>query len=145
MTADGTKKHWARAGMIIGIISAIVAYILALVSEATQDTVVTASYLAGGLEAVLYIVALPLVYFAGRSARRALDTPGDPGLRLAGWIIYGVSLAHAALFFRWGIIAGGNNRVPDSQITANSIALFIATMLMVADTYKSYTLQNRQS
>ena len=58
--------------------------------------------------------------------------------RLASWIIYGVSLAHAVLFFRWGLIAGGDNRVPDSQITSNSIALFIATMLMVADTYKSY-------
>ena len=142
---DGSKKHWASAGMIIGIILVIIAYTLALVSEATQDTVVSASYIAGGLEAILYIVALPLIYFAGRSARKALDTPGDPGLRLASWIIYGVSQANAVLFFRWGLIAGGDNREPDSQITANSIALFITTMLMVADTYKSYKRLNQHS
>lgn len=135
---NGSQKHWARPGMVIGIILAIIAYGLALVSEATQDTIVMASYIDGGIEAILYIVALPLVYFAGKSARNALGTPGDPGLRLASWCIYGVSLTHATLFFRWGLIAGGDNRVPDSQITANSMALFLACMLMVADTYKSY-------
>jgi hypothetical protein len=43
-----SKKHWARPGMIIGIILAIIAYGLALVSEATMVADTYKSYKQGG-------------------------------------------------------------------------------------------------
>ena len=49
-----------------------------------------------------------------------------------------IIVPHALLFFNWGIIAAGNNRIPNGQITVNSVLFFVAAMLMVADAWNSY-------
>lgn len=120
--------------IIFGIILTILAYVLSIVSEVTQDSAIIASYISGGLELILYLTAIPIIYFAGEKFRTQKNN-GNPGLRLASWIMYSVAIPHALLFFRWGIIAAGNNRIPNGQIPVNSAIFFIAAMLMLADTW----------
>ena len=49
-----------------------------------------------------------------------------------------IIVPHALIFFNWGIIAAGNNRIPNGQIPVNSVLFFVAAMLMVADAWNSY-------
>jgi hypothetical protein len=131
----------SRSRIYIAIIFAIAGYFLSVVSEATQDTVVIASYIAGGFELVFFLISTPLAYFAGKKIRAITQNQGSPGIRLVSWIMYGVAIPHALLFFRWGLIAGGNNRIPNGQIPMNATVFFVAAMLMIADAWNSYKTQ----
>jgi hypothetical protein len=132
------QKNWARTGVIIGIVLALMGFLLSITSEVTQDGPVIVSYIAGGAEYIIFVVTVPIVYLAGKSARKDSEVYGDEGLRVASWCVYGLGIAYALLFFQWGIIAGGDNRVPTGQITINGALLLISSMLMIADTYKSH-------
>ena len=138
MNAPQSHKSWARTGVIIGVILAICAFLLGITSEITQDGPVILSYIAGGVEYIVFASVVPIVYAAGRSARKNPRVIGDEGLRIASWCIYGLCIAYALLFFQWGIITGGDNRIPTGQITINAALLLVSAMLMVGDTYKSY-------
>lgn len=127
-----------RKRILSGLILAILGYALSIVSEATQDTAVIVSYIAGGFELIFYLISIPLVYSAGKKIRKETKNAGNPGLRLASWIMYGVAIPHALLFFNWGLIASGNNRIPNGQIPVNSTIFFVAAMLMIADVWNSY-------
>ncbi len=127
--------------IILGILLTVLAYALSIASEATQDSAVIASYVTGGFELIFYLVAVPLVYYAGKRIRKDSKNIGNSGLRLASWIMYGVAIPHALLFFNWGLIAAGNNRIPNGQIPVNSAIFFVAAMLMIADTWNSYKNQ----
>jgi hypothetical protein len=124
--------------IIFVIVFAILAYILSIVSEATQDSALICSYIAGGIELILYLIALPLASYTGKKIRENSTGKGNPGLRLVSWIMYGVAIPHALLFFNWGLIASGNNRIPNGQIPVNSVIFFVAAMLMIADAWNSY-------
>ncbi len=126
--------------VIAGAMLAILGYVLSIVSEATQDSALMVSYVTGGLELLLYLISVPLVHRAGKKTRRESNAAGSPGLRLAGWIMYGVAIPHALLFFNWGLVAAGNNRVPSGQIAVNSAVFFVAAMLMIADAWSSIRL-----
>ena len=138
MNEQQSHRNWARTGTIIGIVFGLLGFLLAVMSEVTQDGPVIMSFIAGGAEYIIFIITMPIVYLAGKSARRNKEVYGDEGLRIASWCIYGVCIAYALLFFQWGIISGGDNRVPTGQITINGALLLVATMLMIADTYKSH-------
>jgi hypothetical protein len=84
------------------------------------------------------LIAIPLVYFAGKKIRGKSKGIGNPGFRLVSWIMYCVAIPHALLFFNWGIIAAGNNRIPSGQIPVNSAIFFVAAMFMIADAWNSY-------
>ncbi len=137
-------NNWARRGVIIGIVLAIGGFLLAFTSEVTQDSAVI-SVVTGGIEYIIFVITVPLVYRAGKSVRKNPKIYGDEGLRIASWCIYGLCLAYAVLFFQWGIISGGDNRVPTGQITINGALLFISAMLMIGDTYKSHKQWLRKS
>ena len=138
MDDENLIKIGVRSRIIIAIILAIAGYFLSIVSEATQDIVVIASYIAGGTELVFFLVSIPLAYFAGKRIRTITQNQGSSGIRLVSWIMYGVAIPHALLFFRWGLIAGGNNRIPNGQIPMNATVFFVAAMLMIADAWNSY-------
>jgi len=106
---------------------------------------ISVSVVTGGIEYIIFVITVPLVYRAGKSIRKSPDIHGDEGLRLTSWCIYGLCLAYALLFFQWGIISGGDNRVPTGQITINGALLLISAMLMIGDTYKSYKQWLRKS
>ncbi len=138
MSDKQVQRNWARTGIILGIVLAILGFLLSITSEVTQDGPVIVSYIAGGAEYIVFVITVPIVYIAGKSARKNMEVYGEEGLRIASWCIYGLCIAYALLFFQWGIIAGGNSRVPTGQITINGALLFVSAMLMVGDTYKSY-------
>jgi len=52
--------------------------------------------------------------------------------------MYGVALVHFMLFFQWGLVAAGNSRIPDGQIALDAAIFFVASMLMIADSWNSY-------
>ena len=130
-------NNWARRGVRIGIVLASVGFLLAFTSEVTQEKALI-SFVTGGIEYIIFIITVPLVYRAGKSVRQNPEIFGDEGLRIASWCIYGLCLAYAVLFFQWSIVSGGDNRVPTGQITINGALLYISAMLMIGDTYKSY-------
>ena len=127
-----------KKGIVIGLILAVLGYVLSIASEATQDSAVITSYVTGGFELIFYLISIPLIYHTGKKIRKESKKEGNPGLRLVSWIMYGVAIPHALLFFNWGLIAAGNNRIPNGQIPENSVIFFIAAMLMVADAWNSY-------
>ncbi len=110
-------NNWARRGVRIGIVLAIVGFLLAFTSEVTQDNALI-SFVTGGIEYIIFLITVPLVYRAGKSVRQNPEIYGDEGLRIASWCIYGLCLAYAMLFFQWGIFTGGDNRVPTCRPSA---------------------------
>jgi len=87
---------------------------------------------------LFFLIAVPLAHSAGKNVRKKLNIIGIPGLRLVSWVMYGVGIIHFTLFFNWGLIAAGNTRLPDGQITIDAAILFIASMLMIAEAWNSY-------
>ncbi len=80
MSVKPLRREWARTGVVLGMVLTGTGFLLSIASETTQDGPVLFSYLAGGLEYLIFIVTVPLVYFAGRSARRSAGVTGDEGL-----------------------------------------------------------------
>ena len=102
-------NNWARRGVVIGIVLAMVGFLLAFTSEVTQDNPFI-SVVTGGIEYIIFVITVPLVYRAGKSVRKNPEVYGDEGLRIASWCIYGLCLVYALLFFQWGIVNGGDNQ-----------------------------------
>ena len=126
------------AKVILGLVLAIAGYFLGVVAEATRDSGLPI-YMASCLSKIFFfLVAVPLTHSAGKKIRQGTNIIGIPGLRLASWTMYGVAIVHFALFFRWDLIAAGNSRLPDGQIALNASIFFIASMLMIADSWNSY-------
>jgi hypothetical protein len=49
--------------------------------------------------------------------------------------MYGVAIGHFITFFIW---TADGSRLPDGQITIDSAIFFIASMLMIAESWNSY-------
>jgi nicotinamide riboside transporter PnuC len=124
--------------IILSLVLAIVGYFLGVVADATHDTG-SAIFVTACLSKILFFsIAVPLAYSAGKNIRKESKTAGIPGLRFMSWIMYGVALTHFSLFFNWPLIAAGNSRLPDGQITIDAAMFFIASMLMIAEAWNSY-------
>lgn|GEM_PF-3043314 len=124
--------------IILSLVLAIVGYFLGVVADATHDTG-SALFVTACLSKILFFsIAVPLANSAGKNIRKELNTTGIPGLRFMSWIMYGVALTHFSLFFNWPLIAAGNSRLPDGQITIDAAMFFIASMLMIAEAWNSY-------
>jgi hypothetical protein len=123
--------------IFLSLVFAIAGYFLGVVAEATRDTGLTIYFISCGLKILLFLIAVPLAHFAGKTIRKKLNINGIPGLRLVSWIMYGVALVHFALFLRWDLISAGNSRLPDGQITIDAAIFFIASMLMIAEAWNT--------
>jgi hypothetical protein len=86
---------WAAGAATYGIVSGVVALGLAIASEATKEDTLPSAPL-GGVATALFGISLPIVAIGGSSARGNPAVTGSLGLRIAGWIGYGVTLADAA-------------------------------------------------
>ena len=126
------------AKAILSLVLAIAGYLLGIVAEATRDSGL-AIYMASCFSKIFFfLVAVPLAHSAGKKIRRGTSIIGLPGLRLVSWTMYGVAIVHFALFFRWDLVSAGSSRIPDGQIALNASIFFIASMLMIADSWNSY-------
>jgi len=86
---------WAAGAATYGIISGAAVLALAIGAEATKADVIPAAPL-GGVATALFAASVPIVAIGGSSARNHPAVNGSTGLRIAGWIAYGVALADAA-------------------------------------------------
>ncbi len=121
--------------IFLSLVLAIIGYFLGIVADLTHDTG-SAIYIASCLLKILcFLIAVPLAHSAGKIIRKELNIIGIPGLRLVGWITYGVAITHFITFFIW---TADGSRLPDGQITIDSAMFFIASMLMIAEAWNSY-------
>jgi hypothetical protein len=123
--------------IILSLALAIMGYFLGIVADANHNTDLVIYPAACLTKISFFLIAVPLANSAGRNIRKESGTSGLPGLRFIGWIMYGVAIGHFALFFMWPLIAAGNSRLPDGQITVDSAIFFIASMLMIAEAWNS--------
>ena len=63
--------------IIPGIILAILALALSIVSEATQDFALMTSYITGALELLFHLIFIPLVYYAGEKNPKGKRERGE--------------------------------------------------------------------
>ena len=59
-----------KKGIVIGLILAVLGYVLSIASEATQDSAVITSYVTGGFELIFYLISIPLIYHTGKKIRK---------------------------------------------------------------------------
>jgi hypothetical protein len=74
---------------------------LAIGSEVTRDEQIPSLPL-GATATVLFAAAVPVIMAGGRSARRHGCVRGNLGLRVGGWVVYGLALADAAILVALG-------------------------------------------
>ena len=92
---DGEPNDWATAGGVTGVSLAGVGFFLTIGSEvanafdADREVLIPLGSTAG----VLLIAATPIAAAGASSARNARGSDGSPGMRITGWILYGLSLA----------------------------------------------------
>ncbi len=93
---------WATAAAWIGFGSAAAVLTFGLASEATKSQQDPSIPL--GATATLIVAGVaPVVFVGGASARSGTGNDGIPGLRIAGWIAYGVTLTSAVVLIAEGL------------------------------------------
>ena len=117
---------------------AVAGYFLGIVADATRDTGLVIYPVSCFGKIILFFTAFPLANSAGKIIRKELNIIGIPGLRFAGKIIFGVAILHFMLFFRWDLFTPGSYLLPDGQISLDAAMFFIASMLMIAESWNSY-------
>ena len=123
--------------IILSLVFAVSGYFLGVIAEATRDSGLAIYIASCGLKILFFLIAVLLAHFTSRSIRRKFNVTGIPGLRYVGWIMYGVAMVHWMLLFRWDFISTGNTRIPDGQINIGAAIFFIASMLMLAETWNT--------
>jgi hypothetical protein len=124
--------------IILSLVLAIVGYFLGIVADANHNTDLIIYPAACLTKILFFLISVPLANSASKNIRKKLNIIGIPGLRFMSWIMYSVAITHFALFFMWPLIASGNTRLPDGQITIDSTIFFIASMLIIAEAWNSY-------
>jgi hypothetical protein len=131
--------------IVLSLVLAIIGYLLGVVADATHDTGSAVFITACLGKIILFLIAVPLAYSAGNKIRKESNTVGIPGLRFISWIMYFVALIHFSLFFQWPLIAAGNSRLPEGQITIDAAMFFLASMFMIAEAWNSHKIKDESS
>jgi hypothetical protein len=121
--------------IILSLALAIVGYLLGLIAEATHYNETMLNMASCFLKILCFLIAVPLAYSASKIIRKKLNIIGNPGLRLASWIMYVVAIIHFISFFIW---TSDRSILPDGQITIDAAIFFIASMFMIAEAWNSY-------
>ena len=124
---------------------AVVGYFLGIIADATRDTGMTIYYVSCVGKILLFLTAFTLATSAGNIIRKEFNINGIPGLRYASKIMFGVAITHFILFMFWDIIPPGTNLLPDGQISIDATMFFIASMLMIAESWNCYKSNNYTS
>jgi hypothetical protein len=124
---------WAKGAAVYGIVAGAVALGLTIGAENTKSHTYPAAPL-GGAATGLFALSLPIVAIGGASARDNPLVVGSPGLRIWGWIGYGLAIADAAYLLSYV----GKREPADGAILsvglggATSLTLFIIDAFMSA-------------
>ena len=98
---------WALGGAVMGFVSAGMVGVLAVGSAATSGALFPSLPL-GALATLIFGITVPLVASAASSARNGTGVSGVLGLRIVGWIFYGLTLANAVV----AVVLGVTTTVP---------------------------------
>jgi len=140
---------WARGGGVVGFIGAAAVLSLALASEgmrarAASDTYNphhewtsdwTASVSLGGTSVVVNVIMAPIAFAGGRATRQHTGVRGLMGLRIGGWVLYGVSIVVGASIIP---LAPAGMRPPPALIASSGILGATGLVLFGADGIKTY-------
>jgi hypothetical protein len=125
---------WASGAAGVGIASAVTVLGLALGAEGTKAQGQVPSIPLGATATVILAAMVPVVAAGGLSARRSTGKEGIPGLRVAGWIAYGLALGNAVVLIAEGL---GNTQPPPGQITGTGVLGAFSLVAFSADALAS--------
>lgn len=131
--AGEVDSGWARGAAITGYILTPIAVGFGIGAAATTDNQGTAIGL-GTACTVIAGVGVPIIAIGGGSARKNPSVSGIPGLRVAGWISYGLFMGDAVTLIALG--AANQNPGPAPIIGALSLGGF-SLMAFAADAMAS--------
>ncbi len=94
---------WARGAAITGFVVTPLVLGLGIASAATSEEQIPSIPL-GATATVLMGAAVPIVAVGGASARHHPEVRGLPGLRIASWISYGLTMADAVVMLAFGVL-----------------------------------------
>lgn len=127
------SRGWAIPGGALGIVFSGVALGLGLKSEIEREDDISMVY--GGAATAVVALWTPLVFAAAKSARN-----GDPrvrgvvGLRITGWVTYGLTLACAVSLIALGL---AEVTAPPGYITATTVFGVASILSMSIDAFVS--------
>ena len=126
---DRSVTNWARAGAGVGLGLGAVAFALAIGAEVTRDEQIPSLPL-GSVATILFATSVPVTMAGGKSARRHASVKGNVGLRIGGWVLYGLTLLDAAV-----LVGLGANEVdvPPGVITSVGVLGLGSISLAAAD------------
>ena len=131
------SRGWAIPGGALGIVFSGVALGLGIKSEIENEAGNGGSSMAFGAAATgILAVWTPVVFAAGKSARRSGDprVRGVAGLRVTGWVTYGLTLASAVVMLAMGL---ADVEVPDGYILVSTISGVASVLFMSIDAFVS--------
>ena len=82
----------------------------------------------GAAATVIAAIGIPMVVHMSGKTRAATGVEGNPGLRIAGWIGYGLSLSDACVL----LILGASGTTTSGGPTYSVVALGVATTIIMA-------------
>lgn len=119
---------WALGGAILGFVAAPLILGLSIGSAATTGELVPSLPL-GALATVVFGITVPLIAGAGGSARNGTGVNGAVGLRVVGWILYGITLGLAVV----AVVLGVTTEIPAPIILGLGGAAFLSCVFMSID------------
>jgi hypothetical protein len=124
-TAVREVPGWALGGALIGFASAGIGFGVATASAATTGHLVPSLPL-GALATLIFGLSVPLAAMASSSVRNGAYVSGSVGLRVAAWVLYGVTLGLAVV----AVILGFSVEIPAPVIMALATSGLAAAVLM---------------
>ncbi len=128
-SGEPVSSSGARVGGVVGLISGALFLALSVGSEITSAHPIPSIPL-GASATVLHAIDVPLVAWSGSALRRRTGVPGVLGLRVVGWLFYGLTLADAAVLLALGAL---NIQPPTGTIAGAGVSGFISSVFISAD------------
>ena len=131
---------WAYAAGIYGLAAYTAVLGLGVSSEATRTEQVPGLPL-GSAATAIHLASVPILSEGGASARDSAGVKGIPALRLASWILYGLSALGAVSLVGIGI---SNESPPDGVVASVTGVMCLSGALMTIDAFSSDSQANRK-
>lgn len=134
-TDSGPDEHWADTAAVLGLASAASVLGMAIGSEATKDSgEFVPSLFPLGVGTTLTLAVMGPVVAAGAASGRPANGTGSPGMRVAGWIAYVLSVVDAVAL----IVMGATDGAPvDGQILSVGVVGAAALVFFSVDAFAS--------
>lgn len=114
-----SNAGWARSAATLGYVAAPLVLISGIVADGAGSF--STGIAVGATGTVILAVAVPVISAGGSSARRNSSAEGMPGMRMAGWVTYGLALADATTLIA---LAANDVDVPGVPISVGAIGAF---------------------